>query len=258
MPLRRRIRSELDCRYNGTQAMNERIALVTGANKGLGKEISRQLAAKDVLVVMTARNQERGEKAVADLRAAGLAVEFIKMDVTSQPSVEAAAVELERRHGRLDILVNNAGIAMDWYGSPELTLETMERSFQTNVFGVFRVTNAMLPRLKSKHGRIVNMSSGLGSLTYNANAATGVGNMLLAYCASKAALNMITVKLAHELKDTGSKVNSANPGYTATDMNQHRGLKTVEEGARTPVRLALLDDDGPTAGVFGDEGREPW
>jgi NAD(P)-dependent dehydrogenase (short-subunit alcohol dehydrogenase family) len=103
-------------------AMNERIALVTGANKGLGKEISRQLAAKDVLVVMTARNQERGEKAMADLRAAGLAVEFIQMDVTSQPSVDAAAAELERRHGRLDILVNNAGIAIDWYGSPELIL----------------------------------------------------------------------------------------------------------------------------------------
>jgi NAD(P)-dependent dehydrogenase (short-subunit alcohol dehydrogenase family) len=135
----------------------------------------------------------------------------------------------------------------------------MQRTFQTNVFGVFCVTNAMLPLLKkSKHGRIVNMSSGLGSLTYNANAATGVGNMLLAYCASKAALNMITVKLGHELKDTGIKVNSANPGYTATDMNQYRGVKTVEEGARTPVRLALLDDDGPTAGVFSDDGREPW
>jgi NAD(P)-dependent dehydrogenase (short-subunit alcohol dehydrogenase family) len=181
--------------------------------------------------------------------------------VTSQPSVDQAAAEVERLHGRLDILVNNAGVALDWFPGSELTVETLQKTFETNVFGVFRVTKAVLPLLKkSKHGRIVNMSSGLGSLTRNTdpNGQLGMRNMLLAYCSSKAALNMITVQFANELKTAGIKVNAANPGFTATDMNQHRGPKTVEQGATTPVRLALLPDDGPTAGVFSDDGPEPW
>jgi len=241
--------------------MTETIALVTGANKGLGKEISQQLAAKNILVLMGARDQERGEKAVADLRAQGLPVEFIPIDVTSQASVDHAAAEVQRRHGRLDILVNNAGIALDWVPPSELTVEAFQKTFETNVFGVFRVTKAFLPLLKkSRHGRIVNLSSGLGSLSQHAdpNGPFPDWNMLLAYCSSKAALNMITVQFANELKSAGIKVNSANPGYTATDMNQHRGAKTVEQGAATPVRLALLPDDGPTAGVFSDDGPEPW
>jgi len=241
--------------------MVERIALVTGANKGIGKEISRQLAAKDVLVLMAARDRDRGEKAVADLRRRDLAVEFIQLDVTSQSSVDQAAMEIESRHGRLDILVNNAGIATDWYPASELSIETLQETFDTNVFGVFRVTKAMMRLLKkSRHGRIVNISSSLGSLTRHTNPNYGVGvqDMLLAYCSSKTALNMITVQFAHHLRDAGIKVNAANPGYTATDMNQHRGPRTVEQAAATPVRLALLPDDGPTAGVFSDDGAEPW
>ena len=241
--------------------MADTIAFVTGANKGIGREISRQLAAKGIFVVIGTRDRERGEKAVADLRAQGLPVEFIQIDVTSQPSVDHAAAEVERRHGRLDILVNNAGIALDWFPASELTVELFQKTFETNVLGVFRVTKALLPLLrKSKHGRIVNVSSGLGSLTSNAdpNSPLAARNMSLAYCSSKAALNMITVQFANELKSDGIKVNSANPGFTATDMNQHRGLRTVEQGAATPVRLALLPDDGPTAGVFSDDGPEPW
>jgi NAD(P)-dependent dehydrogenase (short-subunit alcohol dehydrogenase family) len=241
--------------------MAETIALVTGANKGIGREISRQLAAKGVLVLMGARDRERGEKAVADLRAQKLSVELIQIDVTSQQSVDRAAAEVERRHGRLDILVNNAGVALDWLPASQLTVDTFQKTFETNVFGVFRVTKALLPLLKkSKHGRIVNISSGLGSLTRNAdsNSTLTLPNMLLAYCASKAALNMITVQFANELKSAGIKVNSANPGFTATDMNQNRGTRTVEQGAATPVRLALLPDDGPTAGVFSDNGPDPW
>ena len=241
--------------------MAETIALVTGANKGIGREISRQLAAKGVLVLMGARDRERGEKAVEELRARGLAVEFIQIDVTSEASVNQAATEIERRHGRLDILVNNAGIAVDWYAPSQLTVEAFQKTFETNVFGVFRVTKALLPLLrKSKHGRIVNMSSGLGSLTRNAdpNSALVARNMLLAYAASKAALNMMTIHFANELKGAGIKVNSANPGFTATDMNQHRGTRTVEQGAATPVRLAMLAEDGPTAGVFSDDGADPW
>jgi NAD(P)-dependent dehydrogenase (short-subunit alcohol dehydrogenase family) len=234
---------------------------VTGANKGIGKEISRQLAAKGILVLMGARDRERGEKAAADLRAQGLSVEFTPLDVTSQTSVESAAAEVQRRHGRLDILVNNAGVALDWVPASELTVELFRKTFETNVFGLFGVTKALLPLLKkSRHGRIVNLSSGLGSLTRNAdpNTTLGVRDMLLAYCSSKAALNMLTIHFANELKSAGIKVNSANPGYTATDMNQHRGPRTVEQGAATPVRLALLPDDGPTGGVFSDDGPEPW
>jgi NAD(P)-dependent dehydrogenase (short-subunit alcohol dehydrogenase family) len=241
--------------------MAERIALVTGANKGIGKEISRQLAMKGVLVVMGSRDPGRGELAVAEFREHGLPVELLPLDVTSQPSVDRAAAEIERRHGRLDILVNNAGIARDWYPASELSVETLQETFDTNAFGVFRVTKAMIPLLrKSAHGRIVNISSSLGSLTRHTDPHYGVGvqNMLLAYCSSKTALNMITVQFAQHLKDAGIKVNAANPGYTATDMNQHRGPRTVEQAAATPVRLALLPDDGPTAGVFSDDGVEPW
>jgi NAD(P)-dependent dehydrogenase (short-subunit alcohol dehydrogenase family) len=241
--------------------MAETIAFVTGANKGIGREISRQLAAKGILVLIGARDRERGEKAVEDLRGQGLPVEFIQIDVTSQLSVDHAAAEVERRHGRLDILVNNAGIAVDWFPGSELTVEALQKTFETNVFGVFRVTKALLPLLKkSKHGRIVNMSSGLGSITRSADPTSPLAsrNMLLAYCSSKAALNMITVQFANELKSAGIKVNAANPGFTATDMNQQRGPRTVEQGAATPVRLALISDDGPTAGVFSDDGPEPW
>jgi len=241
--------------------MSEKIALVTGANKGIGREISRQLATQGVLVVMAARDVTRGEKAAAELKAQGLPVEFVQLDVTSQASVDAAAAEIARRHGHLDILVNNAGIALDWIAPSELTAEAYQKTFDTNVFGVFRVTKAMLPLLKkSGHGRIVNVSSGLGSLSRSAdpNGGLAIQNQLLAYSSSKAALNMMTIQFANELRGAGIKVNSANPGYTATDMNQHRGPRTVEQGAATPVRLALLPDDGPTAGVFSDTGADPW
>ena len=241
--------------------MSGKIALVTGANKGIGREISRQLASQGVLVVMAARDVARGEKAVADLKALGLPVEFVQLDVTSQSSADAAAAEIGRRHGRLDILVNNAGIALDWIPPSELSVEAYQKTFDTNVFGVFRVTKAMLPLLKkSGRGRIVNVSSGLGSLNRSAdpNSGLAIQNQLLAYSSSKAALNMMTIQFANELKSAGIKVNSANPGYTATDMNQHRGPRTVEQGAAAPVRLALLPDDGPTAGVFSDAGADPW
>jgi len=240
--------------------MAEIIGFVTGANKGLGREVSRQLAAKGILVLMGARDPERGQKAVKELRAQNLPVEFVQVDVTSQASVDKAAEEISQRYGRLDILVNNAGIGLDWYPSSDLTVEVLQKTYETNVFGVFRVTKALLPLLKkSKHGRIVNMSSALGSITRKADPNSPMPvDILLAYSSSKAALNMMTVHFANELKSFGIKVNSANPGFTATDMNQHRGPRTVEQGAATPVRLALLPDDGPTAGVFSDDGPEPW
>lgn len=241
--------------------MTETIALVTGANRGIGREISRQLAAKGVLVMMATRDPERGEKTVAELKAQGLPAEFVQLDVTSQASVDNAAAEVERRHGRLDVLVNNAGIALDWVPVSELTTDALQKTFETNVLGAFRVTKAFLPLLKkSKRGRIVNVSSRIGSLTVNAdpNNSLAARNMLAGYAASKAALNMLTIHFANLLKSAGIKVNSGNPGFTATDMNRYTGTKTVEQGAATPVRLALLPDDGPTGGVFSDEGPEPW
>ena len=241
--------------------MPETIALVTGANRGIGREISRQLAAKRILVLLGARDRERGEKAAVDLRAEKLSVEFLHVDVTSQISVGDAAAEIERSYGRLDILVNNAGIALDWHPGLELTMDVLRETFETNVFGVFRVTKAMLPLLKkSTRGRIVNLTSGNGSFAFVTNPAVPLPDRstLLAYASSKAALNMMTVRLANQLRDLGIKVNAADPGFTATDMNQHRGTRMVDDAAATPVRLALLTDDGATGGVFGNDGPEPW
>jgi NAD(P)-dependent dehydrogenase (short-subunit alcohol dehydrogenase family) len=241
--------------------MNDSIALVTGANKGIGREISRQLAARGVRVILGARDRARGEKAAAELSGPNLSVEFLLLDVISQSSVDDAVREVERRHNRLDILVNNAGVALDWCEPAELTMEALEQTFATNVFGVFRVTKAFLPLLrKSAHGRIVNVSSALGSLSRQAdpNSTLVARRQLLGYSASKAALNMLTIQFANDLKSLGIKVNAANPGFTATDMNQHRGPRTVEQGAATPVRLALLPDEGPTGGVFSDAGQDPW
>jgi len=202
--------------------MSETIALVTGANKGIGKEISRQLAAKQILVLMGARDRERGEKAVADLKAEKLNVEFIQVDVTSQQSVDDAAAEIEHCYGRLDILVNNAGIALDSQPGVELTMDVLRETFETNVFGVFRVTKAVLPLLKkSMRGRIVNLTSGNGSFCFFTypNVPLPDRSTSLAYASSKAALNMMTVRLANQLKDEGVKVNAADPGSTATEMN---------------------------------------
>ena len=241
--------------------MAETIALVTGANKGIGREISRQLAAKQIRVLLGARDRERGEKAAADLRAEKLNVEFLQVDVTSELSVGNAAAEIDRRYGRLDILVNNAGVALDSLPGFELTVDVLQKTFETNVFGVFRVTKAMLSLLKkSKRGRIVNLTSGNGSFGFFTNPTIPLPdrNTLLAYASSKAALNMMTVRLANQLTALGIKVNAADPGFTATDMNQHRGTRTVDDAAATPVRLALLPDDGATGGVFGNDGPEPW
>jgi len=240
---------------------SQRIALVTGANKGIGKEIARQLAKQGVFVLVGARDQKRGEAAEAELRSQGLPVQYLAVDITDQASVDQAAAQVSKQYGKLDILVNNAGVALDWVPPTQLDVDVLQKTFETNVFGTFRVTKAMLPLLReSKAGRIVNLSSALGSLTL-ASASEGPfrrGNFLLAYCSSKSAVNAITIALAKELKDAGIKVNATNPGWVATDMNGNQGTKTVEQGAATPVRLALLPDDGPTGGCFSDDGVVPW
>jgi NAD(P)-dependent dehydrogenase (short-subunit alcohol dehydrogenase family) len=241
---------------------SKRIALVTGGNKGIGLEISRNLSAAGCTVLLGARNPERGKKAVRTLEQSGLSdVHFIEIDVTSQDSITAAAKQIETQFGRLDILMNNAGVGAPGDGLPGVAdLDAVQRVFDTNFFGALRVVQTMLPLLrKSAAGRIVNVSSGLGSLSLNSDPSSSHYNAkLMGYNASKAALNMLTVHLAYELRGTKIKANSANPGYTKTDLNGNRGTQPVEVGAIAATRLALLDDDGPTGGSFSKEGPDPW
>ena len=172
----------------------------------------------------------------------------------------AAAAFIEKDAGRLDILVNNAGIGIDDGPPSGVSMDALRRTYEINVFGLVRVTQAMLPLLRpAAAGRIVNLSSGLGSLTLNSDPSWPFASVkFLAYNSSKSAVNAITVQLAWELRDTLVKVNAADPGYVATDMNRHQGERSVAQGAATPVRLATLPADGPTGGYFNDDGPLPW
>jgi NAD(P)-dependent dehydrogenase (short-subunit alcohol dehydrogenase family) len=241
--------------------MRDRIALITGANKGIGFEIAHQLGKAGNRVLLAARNPTLGDAAATKLRAEGIDVHFIALDVDKPETIQAAANFIEAEYGRLDVLVNNAGINDPADGPPSKTsLDAVRRVFDVNVFGVLAVTQAMLPMLrKSASARIVNVSSGLGSLSRNSDPASEFAEVnITGYNTSKAALNMLTVLLAAELRDTKIKVNAACPGYTATDLNGHRGYQTVAQGAVAPVRLALLPDDGPTGGYFSADQQEPW
>jgi NAD(P)-dependent dehydrogenase (short-subunit alcohol dehydrogenase family) len=240
----------------------KKIALVTGGNKGIGLEIVRNLAGAGCTVLLGARNAERGQEAVRQLKRAGLDdVHFLEIDVTRQETIAAAAKQIESEYGRLDILMNNAGINLRGDGLPGAAdVDAVQKVFNTNFFGALRVAQTMLLLLrKSASGRIVNISSGLGSLTFNSDPAwTGREVKLIGYNGSKAALNMLTVHLAYEVRDTKIKVNSANPGYTKTDLNDNQGTQPVEVGAIEATRLALLDDDGPTGQSFSKDGPDPW
>jgi NAD(P)-dependent dehydrogenase (short-subunit alcohol dehydrogenase family) len=243
------------------QTSSTKIAFVTGANKGIGFEIARQLAASGCIVLLGARNKALGQEAAARLKAEGLDVRYLGIDVTDHASISAAAATVTADFGHLDILVNNAGINDPADGPPSTaSLDAVERVFRTNFLGSVAVTQAMLPLLrKAPSARIVNVSSGLGSLTQNSDPNYSYYSAkLLGYNASKAALNMLTVQLAYELRDTPIKVNSADPGYTATDLNRRRGHQTIPEGAAEAIRLALLPDDGPTGTYSDSKGIVPW
>ena len=243
------------------QTSPSRIALVTGANKGIGLEIAGTLARKGMRVLLGARNPELGGAAAAQLREQGLDVQFLELDLSRPDTLHDAAAWIEKHGEKLDVLVNDAGITVAGDGPPTVAdVDAVRRIFETNFFGTLALTQAMLPLLrKSDAGRIVNVSSGLGSITLNGDPAWEFASVkLLGYNASKAALNMLTVQLAAELRDTPIKVNSANPGFTATDLNQHRGYQTVEQGAAEAIRLALLPQDGPTGGFFSSSGANPW
>lgn len=241
-------------------------ALVTGANKGIGREIARQLGKKGYSVWLGCRDAGRGEQAAAELRKEGLDAHALTLDVTDDASVKAAAVAYGKVSDTLDALVNNAGIATGGYTPPTAaSLDDMRAVYEVNVFGPVRVTQAFVPFLrKAGEGRIVMMSSSLGSIAEQLDLSSGTyGVNLLGYNSSKSALNMITVSFAKELAAHGIKVNAANPGYVATDLNGNQGYRTVEQGAAIAVHLATLGPMGPTAGFFNDGtedkiGRHAW
>jgi len=241
--------------------MTTKVALVTGANKGIGYEIAARLSAAGMTVLAGARDAERGQAAAARLAQAGGTAVHVPLDVTDAASVAAAAKWIEQEYGRLDVLVNNAGILLDLGSKPsETPVETLRRTYESNVVGVVAVTNAMLPLLRrSPAARIVNMSSELGSLTSTSDPQHPFSQFpLLAYNSSKSALNSITVSYANELKDTSVKVNAADPGYCATDLNRHSGPRTAAQGANVAVALATLDPDGPTGGYYSEDGPVAW
>jgi NAD(P)-dependent dehydrogenase (short-subunit alcohol dehydrogenase family) len=236
------------------------IALVTGANKGIGYEIAAGLGALGWSVGVGARDAGRRDAAVEKLRAGGADAFGVPLDVTDDESVAAAAALVEERAGRLDVLVNNAGVTGAMPQEPtRVDPATVRTAVETNVIGVIRVTNAMLPLLRrSASPRIVNMSSSVGSLTRQTDPSVDVGPISAAYSASKTFLNAVTIQYARELSGTNILINAACPGYTATDLNGFRGVRTPEQGAAIAIHLATLPDDGPTGGFFEDDGRVPW
>ncbi|WP_280294188.1 SDR family oxidoreductase [Nocardia abscessus] len=236
------------------------IALVTGANKGIGYQIAAGLGALGWSVGVGARDEQRRAAAVQKLRAAGADAFGVPLDVTDDASVAAAAELIEDRVGRLDVLVNNAGITGGMPQAPTaVDPATVRAAVETNVIGVIRVTNAVLPLLRrSASPRIVNMSSTVGSLTRQTTPGTDTGPISAAYTASKTFLNAVTVQYVKELRDTNILINAACPGFTATDLNGFRGVRTSEQGAAIAIRLATLPDGGPTGGFFDDAGVVPW
>jgi NAD(P)-dependent dehydrogenase (short-subunit alcohol dehydrogenase family) len=243
----------------------KRVALVTGANKGIGFETSRQLAARGIKVLMGARDEERGHTAVDGLKSAGLDVDLVLLDVTNPEQIEQGRETIEKEFGRLDILVNNAGIAhAEDTHSPNsaatVSMQALRETFNVNFFGLVELTRVLLPLIrKSGAGRIVNVSSMLGSLTLHSDPEGGIQDFKpLAYDASKAAVNMFTVHLAALLKDTAVKVNSAHPGWVRTDLGGPQAPMDVKEGAKTSVMLATLDREGPTGGFFHMGEIMPW
>jgi len=240
--------------------MSKPIALITGANKGIGFETARQLGKRGYRVIVTARDPGRIEEAAKKLQAEGFDATAVVLDVTKPQAAREAAKTVETKFGQIDVLINNAGIALERAGVIDADLEKFRATYETNVIGVVAVTQAFLPLLKkSKAGRIVNVSSGLGSLALRQDPQSMYAQvMAAAYNSSKSALNMLSVILAQELAGTAIKVNIADPGYTATDINANQGTQTVQEGTEAIVRLATLDADGPTGQYFDRHGTVPW
>jgi NAD(P)-dependent dehydrogenase (short-subunit alcohol dehydrogenase family) len=244
--------------------MSDKVALISGANKGLGLETGRQLGKLGYTVLLGSRDALKGEVAARLLREEGIDARVVKLDVVKQSDIDAAVAMIEGEFGKLDVLVNNAGVMHEkgWTKNTtsETTMENLRATFETNLFAVFAVTKAMLPLLKaSEAGRVVNVSSILGSVSLQATKGSPTySTKLFAYNASKAALNVLTISLAHELRGTKMKVNSAHPGWVKTDLGGSAAPMSVVDGAKTEVELATLGEDGPTGGFFHDGKEIPW
>jgi len=247
--------------------MSQKIAFITGGNRGLGFQTALDLKAPDVKVVIGSRDLAQGEKAAEKLRAAGVDADVLEFDVTKPSDYEAAYEYFDSRYGRLDILVNNAGVAAGKFPgtgpehtASEVSSEVLHRVFETNFFAVVALTEKLLPLIrKSQAGRIVNLSSILGSLTLHADPNSPLYHAKsFAYDASKTALNAFTIHLAYELRDTKIKVNSAHPGWVKTDMGGEQATMELSEGGKTSAALATLPDDGPSGGYFHLGKPLPW
>jgi NAD(P)-dependent dehydrogenase (short-subunit alcohol dehydrogenase family) len=241
--------------------MAKQQALVTGANKGIGLAIARGLAKAGMSVWIGARDRERGEKAVAQLKDEGLDVQLLEIDVADEASVLQAAAKLSGEIGVLHVLINNAGILVDRTSPPsQLQMKDIKATFEVNLFGPIRVTQAFVPLLKAAgNARIVMMGSGVGSLTLITDPTSIFSSVnFLDYTASKVALNAVTVSFAKELEPFGIKVNAVEPGHVRTDINDNTGVVTPDEGAATALNMALVGNDGPTGGFFGSHGHQPW
>jgi NAD(P)-dependent dehydrogenase (short-subunit alcohol dehydrogenase family) len=241
----------------------KKTALVTGANKGIGKEVVRQLASRGFKVFLGARDETRGLKAVEEIRAEGLTdVHFLSLDVTSDESVKTAAESVATQIEALDVLVNNAGGSTSGFKGPwDESIDDIKATYDLNVYGVIRTIRAFAELLKrSKAGRIVNVGSSLGSLKLTTNPDWPFyGYNSIAYLSSKSALNAVTVAFAKALGEYKIKVNTTCPGYTATDINGHNpAAHSVEIGAQSTVHFATLPDDGPTASFYDKDGVVPW
>ena len=238
-----------------------KIALVTGANKGIGKEIARQLGQAGFTVLAGSRDLERGELAVKELVAEGLDVVGLQLEVTDEESVRAAAERVAAEYGRLDVLVNNAAIIPEGDDAvSRIGAAVLRSAFETNVLGLVGVTQAFLPLLhQAEAARIVNLSTSLASFEQVGDPESRMSTVLtLGYNASKAAVNMVTVMLANELRGSGILVNAADPGNCATDMGGWTAARTPAQGAAVAVGLATLAPNGPTGQVYAEEGRLPW
>jgi len=251
-------------------AAQEKVAFITGANKGIGLETARGLGALGIAVVLGSRDEARGRAAAETLRAAGITTaQAVRFDVTRPDDHRQIARFLEDRFGKLDILVNNAGIMLDaaefgapggFNTAPTVTPDVLRQTFDTNFFAVVALTQALLPLIrKAPAGRIVNLSSILGSLTLHADPSSPIHAFkAFAYDASKTALNAFTVHLAHALRDTPIKVNSAHPGWVKTDMGGDAAPMELAEGGKTSVQLATLPENGPSGGYFHLGQPLPW
>ena len=237
----------------------KKIALITGANKGIGFETARQLGQKNFTVLVGARDKDRGVSAVETLKAEGIDAHFVQIDPTDKASVKKAAQEVQTKFGVLDVLVNNAGtmVQADFGPPAQVPTEALRETFDLNVFGLHEVTQAFWELLnKSKAARLVNVSSALGSLTLHANGSMG-DFKVIAYDSSKAAVNMMTVHYAYQWKNTPHRANTIHPGSVKTDLNPN-GELTVEQGAKTSVDLATIGESGPNGSFFHLGDVLPW